>query len=598
VTGPTDRSGDVLGDYVLERLLGRGGMGEVYLARDTRRGREVALKLLTSGLAHDPQFRERFLRESRIAARINNPHVVPIHDWGEVAGQLFLDMRVVRGHNLSDILAAGPIPADRAVRIIGQVASALDVAHAEGLVHRDVKPDNILIAANDFVYLADFGLAQGITDTRITQTGAAIGSFSYMAPERFGPTDAISPSVDIYALGCVLYECLSGQPPFGTGDIHRLIGAHISAPPPLLHNAFDPVIATALNKSPQHRFATAGQLAHAAGDAASASGPGAAPVPVAAPTTPLPAPPPMAPAPTPTATARTRVATAPPMSPPPPPLFPPPPTPIPTGERRGPRRALIAGGILAALVIVTITAVMVAIAVRGPSNPVAGAGLSTTTAAAGSVACSYPAAAHDGTRTPTPSATQPASGVTRLDMHTSRGTIGIDLDHSSAPCNAGAIAALARARYYDDMVCRRLSDYILVCGEPAGATETPDDIHQVSAGPGWTSPDEVPTDLPSAGSTDGFGRAQVSYPRGSVSVSVADPQLTGQSNPKGSATFFVAIRPVISAPIYTHVGTVDPDGMAVVDAISTGGFTPARAGGYWGTPRTVPEILSISTMGT
>lgn len=265
---PADRSGSVLGDYTLQRLLGRGAMGEVYEARDSRRGRTVALKLLSPQFAGDALFRERFLRESRMAAQLSDPHVIPIHDWGEIDGFLFLDMRIVAGGgDLRKLLAAGPLAPDRAVSIIEQIAHALDTAHAAGLVHRDVKPDNILIDTNDFAYLVDFGLAQTTTDPRLTDTGAAVGSFAYMAPERFGAGNIATPATDIYALTCVLVECLTGSAPFGAGDLQVLVAAHLNSPPPILHSPFDAVVARGMAKNPAERFVTAGELAHAATDA-------------------------------------------------------------------------------------------------------------------------------------------------------------------------------------------------------------------------------------------------------------------------------------------------------------------------------------------
>ncbi|MEP9394383.1 serine/threonine-protein kinase [Gordonia sp. VNQ95] len=265
---PADRSGSVLGDYTLQRLLGRGAMGEVYEARDERRGRTVALKLLAQQYAGDAMFRERFLRESRMAAQLNDPHVIPIHDWGEINGLLFLDMRIVSGGtDLRHLLAGGPLAPERAVSIIEQVAQALDAAHAAGLVHRDVKPDNVLIDSGDFAYLVDFGLAQTTTDPRLTETGAAVGSFAYMAPERFGAGNIATPATDIYALTCVLVECLTAAAPFGAGDLQVLVAAHLNQPPPMLGSPFDYVIARGMAKNPADRFVTAGQMAQAAREA-------------------------------------------------------------------------------------------------------------------------------------------------------------------------------------------------------------------------------------------------------------------------------------------------------------------------------------------
>ncbi|WP_439029279.1 serine/threonine-protein kinase [Gordonia terrae] len=262
------RAGDRLGPYLIEGLIGRGGMGEVYRAIDTRKDRVVALKLLGPQVADDPAFRDRFHRESRVAARLNDPHVIPIHDWGEIDGRLFIDMRLVDGRDLRTLLVEdGPLPAERALRIVGQIGDALDAAHRSGLVHRDVKPDNILVDDRDFAYLVDFGLAQADTDTRFTSTGTAVGSFGYMAPERFGES-AVGPPADIYALTCVLFECLSGTHPFASATtIERLIAAHLTTPPPRLGAAVDHVIARGMAKDPAQRQHSSAELIADAGAA-------------------------------------------------------------------------------------------------------------------------------------------------------------------------------------------------------------------------------------------------------------------------------------------------------------------------------------------
>ncbi|EON34000.1 Serine protein kinase /threonine protein kinase [Gordonia terrae C-6] len=262
------RAGDRLGPYLIEGLIGRGGMGEVYRATDTRKDRVVALKLLGPQVADDPAFRDRFHRESRVAARLNDPHVIPIHDWGEIDGRLFIDMRLVDGRDLRTLLLQdGPLPAERALRIVGQIGDALDAAHRSGLVHRDVKPDNILVDDRDFAYLVDFGLAQADTDTRFTSTGTAVGSFGYMAPERFGDGVVGAPA-DIYALACVLFECLSGTNPFASATtIERLIAAHLTAPPPRLGAAVDEVIARGMAKDPGQRQHSSAELVADAGAA-------------------------------------------------------------------------------------------------------------------------------------------------------------------------------------------------------------------------------------------------------------------------------------------------------------------------------------------
>lgn len=272
--------GDRLGHYRLEALIGQGGMGQVFRATDLRRERLVALKLLAAHLASDDAFRNRFMRESRIAARLSDPHVIPIHDWGEIDGHLFLDMRLVNGRDLREVLAeSGPMTPDRALGIVGQVAAALDAAHADGLVHRDVKPDNVLLDAHDFAYLVDFGLAQTDNDTRLTADGQAIGSFGYMAPERFGDEPAGAPA-DIYALTCVLYECLTGTTPFGpTRSLGQLVAAHLNSPPPQLGSPMDPVIARGMAKDPAQRFSSARDLVQAARSALGAGPAGATTLP-------------------------------------------------------------------------------------------------------------------------------------------------------------------------------------------------------------------------------------------------------------------------------------------------------------------------------
>ncbi|MCU1648616.1 MAG: Non-specific serine/threonine protein kinase, partial [Nocardia sp.] len=266
-----DRAGSRFGQYELRRLLGVGGMGEVYDAYDTVRDRTVALKLLDVELAKSPTYVERFRRESRTAARLQEPHVIPVHDWGEVDGVLFIDMRLVSGRDLkAHLISEGPMPPGRAVEVVEQIASALDAAHESGLVHRDIKPANILLTGELFAYLVDFGIAHAESDVQLTSMGSAIGSYAYMAPERFEHNTAISPSVDIYALACVLYESLTGEIPFKTDSNLATIRAHMMTPPPRpsvrpgVPVTFDQVIAIGMAKDPARRYATAGQLARAA----------------------------------------------------------------------------------------------------------------------------------------------------------------------------------------------------------------------------------------------------------------------------------------------------------------------------------------------
>ncbi|WP_156686236.1 serine/threonine-protein kinase [Mycobacterium sp. Marseille-P9652] len=278
VDEPTDthpsgpRAGSRFGPYLLRRLLGRGGFGEVYEAEDTAMHRVVALKLLSSSYSHNPAFRERLFREARTAGRLHDPHVVPVHSCGEIDGQLYIDMRLIDGTDLQGVLdREGALDPGRAVAITRQIASALDAAHAERVIHRDVKPANILLGRNDFASLVDFGLANAATDTKLTSEGTTIGSFAYLAPERL-TNGQVTPAADIYALACVLYECLTGSHPFpGRDEIPSLVAAHLTAPIPLpsrqrpgLPVGFDEVIARGMAKNPGERYRSAGELAAAA----------------------------------------------------------------------------------------------------------------------------------------------------------------------------------------------------------------------------------------------------------------------------------------------------------------------------------------------
>src|ERR1700730_4386074 len=265
--------GTPFGQYRLIELLGRGGMGEVWRAYDTVTDRVVALKVLPANFAQDSVFQQRFRREAHAAAQLNEPHVVPIHTYGEIDGRLFVDMRLIEGRDLQTVLTTGPLSQERAVRIIEQVATALHAAHQAGLVHRDVKPSNILIDDNDFAYLIDFGIAHAAGETGLTSTGATIGTWSYMAPERFqgGAADA---RADTYALACVLYESLTGQLPFPGQALEQIAVAHMTQPPPRpsavkdgVPTVMDDVIATGMAKNPDHRYASAVELARAAREA-------------------------------------------------------------------------------------------------------------------------------------------------------------------------------------------------------------------------------------------------------------------------------------------------------------------------------------------
>ena len=253
------RIGTELAGYRVEALIGRGGMGVVYRAQDLALDRDVALKLLAPHLADDVSFRERFLTESRVAASLEHPNVVPIHDAGEIDGQLYIAMRLVEGSDLKAVLREGPLEPARAVRILEQVAGALDAAHARGLVHRDVKPSNVLIDEGGHVYLADFGLSRYLDDAALPLGPAkSLGTADYVAPEQIRGEE-VDGRADVYALGCMLYECLAGEPPFRRGTDAATLYAQLEEAPPLVPG-LEEVLPRALAKEPDGRYATCGEL--------------------------------------------------------------------------------------------------------------------------------------------------------------------------------------------------------------------------------------------------------------------------------------------------------------------------------------------------
>ncbi len=275
-TAENSRVGTQFGPYHFKRLLGRGGMGEVYEAEHTVKEWTVAVKVMTPEFSKDPVFRKRMEREARTAGKLQEPHVVPIHEYGEIDGQVYLEMRLIEGTDLFSLLKRfGPLTPPRAVAIIRQVAAALDAAHAAGVMHRDVKPENVLVTSDDFAYLVDFGIASATTDERLTQMGSAVGTWKYMAPERFGK-DEVTYRADVYALACVLHECLTGSPPYRADSTGGLVAAHMLEPVPRpsqvrpgIPAAFDAVIARGMAKKAEDRYASCGDLARAAHQALS-----------------------------------------------------------------------------------------------------------------------------------------------------------------------------------------------------------------------------------------------------------------------------------------------------------------------------------------
>jgi serine/threonine protein kinase len=275
--------GERIAGYVLEAQIGAGGMAVVFRARDERLGRPVALKLLAAGLAADGAFRQRFIRESRAAAAVDHPNIIPVYEAGEADGVLFIAMRYVQGGDVRALIdRSGPLPAARAWAIISQVAGALDSAHRHGLIHRDVKPGNILLDAAaagqnrgpgrggqpEHVYLSDFGISkQPAGASSLTLAGQFVGTLDYIAPEQIDGRD-LDGRADLYSLGCAAYELLSGKPPFRQSQGLALVRAHLSDPPPMLTAerrdlpvVIDRVLASAMAKSPDDRYPTCVQFA-------------------------------------------------------------------------------------------------------------------------------------------------------------------------------------------------------------------------------------------------------------------------------------------------------------------------------------------------
>jgi serine/threonine protein kinase len=258
--------------YAIESVLGRGAMGVVYVARQRSPERRVALKVINPAYADDEAFRERFLREARSAAAIEHPHILPVYGAGEADGTLYIAMRLVDGRDLRAILHdEGSLAPERVATIVSQIGSALDAAHARGLVHRDVKPGNVLVTQSDgedFCYLTDFGISTWTSGTAptITATGRIVGTLHYASPEQIEGS-RVGPAADVYALGCVAYECLTGTPPFAGREATGILYAHVHerpAPPssrrPGVPPSVDAVLERALAKRPEDRYGSGREL--------------------------------------------------------------------------------------------------------------------------------------------------------------------------------------------------------------------------------------------------------------------------------------------------------------------------------------------------
>jgi serine/threonine protein kinase len=280
-TGIELSPGAMFARFRVERVLGRGGMGVVYLAADPWLSRRVALKLIAPELCAHAGFRERFLQESRLAASLDHSHVIPVYEAGEAGGQLYIAMRYVEGRDLGTLLAEeGPLDPGRAIALCEQVGQALDAAHALGLVHRDVKPANVLVTLEDgeeHCYLGDFGLARS-GGAQLSAHPHLSGTADYTAPEQIAG-QATDSRTDLYSLACVLYECMAGKPPFAAPRASATLFGHLNEPPPSLHahrpelpDQIDTVLATALAKDPDQRHPNCRELCQAAQQALGLTG--------------------------------------------------------------------------------------------------------------------------------------------------------------------------------------------------------------------------------------------------------------------------------------------------------------------------------------
>ncbi len=604
-------SGTSFGRYRLLGVLGRGGMGEVFRAYDTETDRVVALKVLPPQMAEDREFQRRFRREARTAAGLNDPHVVPIHNYGEIDGRLYVDMRLVEGRDLHTLIEneGGRLSAARTVAIIEQVAAALDSAHQVGLVHRDVKPSNILTTGRDFAYLIDFGIARANTDTSMTKTGHMVGTLAYMAPERFsGTTD---PRADVYALAVVLHECLTGDRPYPGDSFEQQIAGHLSAPIPRpstsypdIPSAFDEVIARGMAKDPDNRYQTASELADAAR---------------AALTSPLGGSPSRPPAQASTQRApQPRRSSAAAKSPPAKKTVRPPQAKSvsPNEQRRATakrkleeemelrakqtrRRAVIIGGTVAAVsVIVAIVAILIFGAHDQTSNTAAtttnSASPATTTAPApesvpalpafqpsASVGanCQYPAsqdAAAKPVKPPRTGKVPTDPAEVSVSMVTSQGNIGLLLANNESPCTVNSFASLAGEKFFDNTKCHRLTTSadlsVLQCGDPKG---------DGTGGPGYQFANEYPTDQYPP--NDPKLKQAVLYPRGTVAMANAGTDTNGSQ-------FFLVYKDSQLPPEYTVFGKIKDDGLATLDKIAKGGVV---GGGQDGQPATEVIIQSV-----
>jgi eukaryotic-like serine/threonine-protein kinase len=576
------------GRYQLLDLIGRGTTGKVYRANDSVTNEVVAVKVLKAELEEDPQFVEQFRRELPTAAGLTNSHVVPIHNYGQIGGELYVDMQLIDGCNLGRLIRneGGRLLPVRAVAITKQVAAALDGAHREGLVHRDVKPSNILVVPpNDFTYLTDFGMARSAEDTAVGSMGHVPGA--YMAPERF--SGAGDYRADVYSLACVLYKCVTGQQPFPGDSLAEQRAAHLAASPPRpstsspgIPPAFNAVIAAGMAKSPRARYQTAPQLAEAARAALEGRF----------------VPPPSPPPPPPGTTATPRRPRD---------------EPAPAEQPESQRNALaILGGMAVAMAALFGVIAMVIVTATTSDQSVTA---TTSTTPTTKSAASTPASSATATTTPAPVAppaipqlpsfvpsasvgancqyvpsndaaditvSPPDAGSVSTDparigvsIVTNRGKIGLQLANNESPCTVNSFVSLARQKFFDDTKCHRLTTSpglsVLQCGDPKG---------DGTGGPGYQFANEYPTDQYRPG--DPALKKPVRYPRGTVAMANGGPNTNGSQ-------FFMVYRDSELPPAYTVFGTVDAAGLATLDKIAAAGVA---GGGDDGTPATEVTIRS------